>query len=98
MCGAKTAGASLDGVDLASQAVIQGVVTHDGTPVAGAYVRLLDRGGEFTAEVPASATGQFRFFAAEGQWTVRALAPSREPAERTVVATLGEVTEVSVAF
>ena len=98
MCGSKTGGPSLDGVDLASQAVIQGVVTHDGTPVGGAYVRLLDRGGEFTAEVPTSATGQFRFFAGEGQWTVRALAPSREPAERKVVAAVGEVAEVSVAI
>ena len=37
-----------------------------GEPVDGAYVRLLDATGEFTAEVPTSATGQFRFFAAPG--------------------------------
>ena len=43
--------------------------------MAAAYVRLLDRGGEFTAEVVSSATGVFRFFAAPGRWTVRALAP-----------------------
>ena len=98
MCGAKTGAPSLEGVDLATQAVIQGVVLSDGSPVQGAYVRLLDRGGEFTAEVPTSATGQFRFFAAEGSWTVRALAPRQDPAERQVVATLGEVAEVTVAF
>ncbi len=98
MCGATAGGPSLDGVDLDSQAVIQGVVTADGEPVQGAYVRLLDRTGEFTAEVPTSATGQFRFFAAGGQWTVRALAPRQQPAERTVVATLGEVAEVTVAL
>jgi hypothetical protein len=98
MCGGKQGGPSLEGVDLSSQAVIQGVVTHEGTPVTGAYVRLLDRGGEFTAEVPTSATGQFRFFAGEGQWTVRALAPRQEPAEREVVATVGEVAEVTVTL
>ena len=43
------------------------------TPVAGAYVRLLDAGGEFTAEVVTSPAGQFRFFAAPGTWTLRAL-------------------------
>ncbi len=98
MCGGKAGGPSLDGVDLASQAVIQGVVTYEGTPVPGAYVRLLDRTGEFTAEVPTSATGQFRFFAKEGQWTVRALAPRQQPAERRVVAAMGEIAEVTVAF
>ena len=96
MCGATPGGPSLDNVDLAGQAVIQGVVTHDGSPVQGAYVRLLDRGGEFTAEVPTSATGQFRFFAGSGQWTVRALAPRQQPAERRVVATVGEVAELTV--
>ena len=55
----------------ANQAVIQGRVTRGGAPVADGYVRLLDAGGEFTAEVP-SATGQFRFFAAPGSWTLRA--------------------------
>jgi hypothetical protein len=36
-------------------------------------VRLLDAGGEFTAEVVSSSDGQFRFYAAPGEWTVRAL-------------------------
>ena len=98
MCGATTGGLSLDGVDVAKEAVVQGVVTHQGEPVNPAYVRLLDRSGEFTAEVPTSATGQFRFFAAGGQWTVRALAPRQQPAERRVVATLGEVAEVTVTL
>ena len=75
---------------------IQGIVTRDGEPVAGAYVRLLDATGEFTAEVPTSATGQFRFFAAPGTWTLRALAPA--PVDRTVVAQQGGVAEVEVAW
>ena len=39
-------------------------------------MRLLDGSGEFTAEVVASGTGDFRFFAAPGEWTVRALSSS----------------------
>jgi hypothetical protein len=73
MCGAPTQGQGLEGVDVTKETVIQGVVTSGGTPVPSAYVRLLDGTGEFTAEVQASATGQFRFFAAPGDWTLRAL-------------------------
>jgi len=39
-------------------------------------VRLLDGNGDFTAEVVASGTGDFRFFAAPGSWTLRALSSS----------------------
>ena len=46
---------------------------RDGEPVGGAFVRLLDGSGEFTAEVVSSASGAFRFFAAPGTWTLRAL-------------------------
>ncbi|HEU5106977.1 MAG TPA: DUF1416 domain-containing protein [Micromonosporaceae bacterium] len=61
-------------VDLEKETVISGVVRDaDGEAVAGAYVRLLDSSGEFTAEVVTSPVGQFRFFAAPGTWTVRAL-------------------------
>ncbi len=40
------------------------VVNGDGQTVGGAFVRLLDSSDGFTAEVVASATGDFRFFAA----------------------------------
>ncbi|HCT76259.1 MAG TPA: hypothetical protein DGG94_21310 [Micromonosporaceae bacterium] len=61
-------------VDLEKETVITGIVqAAGGDPVAGAYVRLLDRSGEFTAEVVTSPSGQFRFFAAPGTWTLRAL-------------------------
>ncbi len=96
MCGATAGGPSLDGVDVANQAVIQGIVTRDGEPVGNAYVRLLDRHGEFTAEVPTSVTGQFRFFAADGAWTLRTLAPRAEAVDREVVAQKGSVAEVLV--
>ena len=65
--------ATLDGIDVAKEAIIQGRVTRGQEPVGNAYVRLLDRTGEFTAEVVASPTGDFRFFAAPGTWTLRAL-------------------------
>ena len=98
MCGAKAGGPATEGLDLTDEAVVQGVVLRDGSPVSGAYVRLLDGGGEFTAEVPTSATGQFRFFAAPGTWTLRTLAPKAQPVDRTVVAQRGEVAEVEVAL
>jgi hypothetical protein len=62
------------GVDLAKETVITGVVqAGSGDPVGGAYVRLLDGTGEFAAEVVTSPAGRFRFFAAPGDWTLRAL-------------------------
>jgi hypothetical protein len=51
MCGATEGGLSLDGIDVAKESVVQGRVVRDGEPVANAYERLLDRTGEFTAEV-----------------------------------------------
>jgi hypothetical protein len=74
-CGAPEQGEPIPAsVDLAKETVITGFVRTDvGEPIAGAYVRLLDGTGEFTAEVVTSSAGQFRFFAAPGTWTVRAL-------------------------
>jgi|SRR5687768_724265 hypothetical protein len=97
MCGATEGGLPLDGVNVAKEAVIQGQVTRDGEPVGTAYVRLLDGTGEFTAEVPTSATGHFRFFAGDGEWTLRTLAPKADPVDRTVRAQVGQVAEVQVA-
>ena len=75
MCSAPTQVRTLPaGVDLEKETVITGrVVDGSGQTVGGAFVRLLDSSDEFTAEVVASATGDFRFFAAPGTWTVRAL-------------------------
>jgi len=74
-CGAPEQGGDLPvGIDLGKQTVLTGRVVAAGQPVGGAYVRLLDGTGEFTAEVITSAAGDFRFFAAPGTWTLRALA------------------------
>ncbi len=96
MCGVTAGGPDISQVDATKEAVIQGVVTRDGEPVSPAYVRLLDGSGEFTAEVPTSATGQFRFFAAPGAWTVRVLAPG-STVDRSVHAALGEIADLTVA-
>lgn len=64
------------GTDLSKETVLAGRVVSGGEPVGGAFVRLLDSTGEFTAEVVSSASGNFRFFAAPGNWTVRALSRS----------------------
>jgi hypothetical protein len=98
MCGATQGGLALEHAGVGTQSVIQGVVVRGSQPVGGAYVRLLDRGGEFTAEVPTSATGHFRFFAAPGEWTLRTLAPKAATVDRKVVARQGTVAEVLVAL
>ena len=102
-CGAPTQGQTLDqlgaeGVDVSKETVIQGVVTAGGTLVPGAYVRLLDGTGEFTAEVVSSASGDYRFFARPGTWTVRALSRSGNGQTEVTVGGPGLFTsEVSVA-
>lgn len=85
-------------VDLSGQAVVQGTVVRDGQPVVGAYVRLLDGLGEFTAEVTSGASGEFRFFAVSGEWTVRVLAPHSSSVESKVSASTGAVTEVALSL
>jgi hypothetical protein len=95
MCGGTKGGLSVEGIDVSTQAIIQGRVLRSGSPVTGAYVRLLDSSGEFTAEVPTSATGHFRFFAGDGAWTLRALAPG-QTLDRAVVAARGVVAEVDI--
>ena len=99
-CGATPGGPSLDGIDVTTQTIIQGVVFRDGddgvpngTPVGNAHVRLLDRDGEFTAELPTNAQGQFRFFAAPGTWTLVVQAPGAR-LERSVTAARGVPTEI----
>ena len=96
-CGAPEQGTALPAsVDLDKETVITGVVRADGgDPVAGAYVRLLDATGEFTAEVVTSPAGQFRFFAAPGNWTLRALSRAGN-GDAEIIADRG-VNEVAVS-
>ena len=73
MCGAPVQTLDLEGIDVAKESIVQGTVIQGGDPLGGAYVRLLDSTGEFTAEVQTSTAGAFRFFAAPGDWTLRTL-------------------------
>jgi len=83
-------------VDLEKETVITGIVaTAEGDAVGGAYVRLLDSTGEFTAEVVTSPEGVFRFFAAPGSWILRALSRQGN-GDLTVDVTRG-VNEVALA-
>jgi hypothetical protein len=99
MCGSPDQSVALPpGTDLAKETVLVGRVLAGGQPVGGAFVRLLDGTGEFTAEVVSSASGDFRFFAAPGRWTLRAL--SRSGNGEAVVTAAGpglHSTELAVA-
>ena len=95
-CGAPEQAAPIPAsVDIEKETVITGVVRAGQEPVPGAYVRLLDGSGEFTAEVVTSPLGQFRFFAAPGTWTLRAL--SRHGNGDAVVTADRGINEVAVA-
>jgi hypothetical protein len=73
-CAAPTQSAQLPAnIDLNTQVVLAGRVVSGDSPVGGAFVRLLNADGDFAGEVVASSDGDFRFFAAPGNWTVRAL-------------------------
>jgi hypothetical protein len=102
-CGARPGGPSTDGIDLSKQTVIQGQIIRDGiddavpngTPVSNGHVRLLDSTGEFTAEVPTNAEGQFRFFAAPGSWTLVIQAPGAR-VEKSITAERGIATDLTI--
>lgn len=79
----------------AKEAVVHGTVVRDGAAVGGAYVRLLGSTGEFTAEVQTSATGYFRFYAADGEWTLRTLTAG-ESVDTPVTAVQGKAVEATV--
>jgi len=95
MCGAPGQETLPAGEVGAGQAVLHGHLLRAGAGVAGAYVRLLDRTGEFTAEVQTSATGYFRFYAAPGEWTVRTLLP-KQTVDTPVTAVSGQAVQATV--
>jgi Protein of unknown function (DUF1416) len=97
-CGAPAGGASLAGVDIDTQAVVQGQVVHDGAAVTTGYARLLNEGGDFVAEVPLGDGGGFTFFAAPGDWTVRVLAPGGVSVDRAVSAGYGRVAKLDIVI
>ncbi len=95
-CGAPAGGVAVT-ENSSGEAIIEGRVTQDGSPVPVGYARLLNDGGEFVAEVPLGEDGGFRFFAAPGTWTVRVLAPRGARADQTVSADKGHTTTLEVS-
>jgi uncharacterized protein YfaS (alpha-2-macroglobulin family) len=99
MCGAtQVDDLGLEGVDVSKEAVVQGLVRHDGQPSPGAYVRLLDENGDFTAEVVTSASGAYRFTARPGSWTLRALAAGGLRGYAAATAEIGRVERVDISL
>ena len=96
-CGAPAGGVAVT-ENSSGEAIIEGHVTKDGSPVAVGYARLLNDGGEFVAEVPLGEDGGFRFFAAPGSWTVRVLAPGGARADETVSADRGHTTTLALGI
>ena len=95
-CGAPAGGVAVT-ENSSGEAIIEGQVTKEGSPVAVGYARLLNDGGEFVAVVPLGEDGGFRFFAAPGTWTVRVLAPGGARADETVSADHGRTTKLQVS-
>ena len=95
-CGAPAGGVAVT-ENSSGEAIIEGTVSTEGTPVHVGYARLLNSDGEFVAEVPLGEDGGFRFFAAPGSWTVRVLAPGGARAEETVTADRGHTTTLAVS-
>ena len=72
------------------------VTTKRTTPVAGAFIRLLDQGKDFVGEVRSDGSGDFHFFAGPGEWTLVCLAPGAERDEQTIALEKGQ--ELQVEF
>ena len=85
MCGVKAGGVSLDGVDVSKEAVVQGVVLHEGEPVSPAYVRLLrDERSASEVDAPVLVVSQFTLYGdvRKGRrptWAAAAPGPVAEP-------------------
>ena len=101
MCGATEGGLSLDGIDVAKEAIIQGQVlrgSSDGQ--ADPVVERLRAPARPDRRVhrrgPDLGDGHFRFFAGPGDWTLRTLAPKTEPVDTAVTAEIGSIREVAV--
>ena len=100
-CAAPPGGLDLDTLPsgVAERAtVVQGTVTVAGSPVARAYVRLVDQHGDFVAEMPTGPDGGFRFFAAPGAWELRVLTPGRPVHAHPVSLELGARETVHLAL
>ncbi len=98
MCGATEGGLSLDGIDVAKEAIIQGQVVPRqpirwATPTCACSTGPASSPPRCRRRPP----GHFRFFAGPGEWTLRTLAPRIQPVDTTVTAEIGAIQEVAVS-
>ena len=70
--------------------ILRGAVLRAGAPASGAYVRVLDGGGEFTGEQRTGDDGRFRFNLSPGRWSVVAFAAGGERTVQEVTLADGE--------
>lgn len=87
-CGAPEITNEIDPALLLTQSVIEGRVCLGESPATG-YARLQDASGEFVAEVPLNANGQYRFFARPATWTVKVLVPGKAAENQVIVKSVG---------
>jgi len=87
-CGAPEITNEIDPALLQTQSVIEGRVCIADQPATG-YARLHDASGEFVAEVPLNASGQYRFFARPATWTVKVLVPGKSAEKQIEVQSVG---------
>jgi len=76
--------------------VLKGRVIREGTPVDGAYVRLIGPAGEFVNEQRTLEEGAFIFHLAPGAWTLDWTAPGRTGSQKTVELADGQVAELDL--
>jgi hypothetical protein len=63
---------------------ISGTISKEGTPLGGAYVRLVGPSGEFVAEEYTSDDGAFSFHVVDGTWRLEVRAAHSETSAKDV--------------
>ena len=76
---------------------VAGRVTRGGDPAPRAYIRILDRTGEFAAEVWCGPGGEFKLELPPGEWRLVCLAP-KVRLEQMLHLDPGDHTEIEVSL
>src|SRR5262249_53004236 len=96
-CGAPAGGVTVTKDAAGKEAIVEGHVLRDGTPIGSGDAPPLRPPDRVLAAGPLGEDGGFRFFAAPGEWTLRVLAPGGVRTECSVTADIGHITKVEVA-
>ena len=79
----------------AESQVVTGRVVKGGSPMEGAYVRVLGPSGEFVNERRTSSEGTFKLHLTAATWTFIAFGPGTERIERQVTVEAGADQEIA---